>query len=58
MLSEISKREKDKYHRILLICGIQKNMQTKPKLVDSENRLVVVRDKGWGVGDSSLKHLT
>ena len=29
MLSEVSQMEKEKYHMILLLCGIQKNKQNK-----------------------------
>ena len=31
---------------ISLICGIK--TKNKPKLIDTENRLVVGRDGGWG----------
>ena len=40
-----SDREDTRY-RISLICGILK----KAKLIDTENRLVVARSKGWEVG--------
>ena len=46
MLSEISQTVKDKYCMISLTCGIQKTKQRgkkKKKLIDTENRLVVVR---------------
>ena len=38
-----NKTEKDKYHMILLICGILKKQTTKSKLIDTENKLVVAR---------------
>ena len=41
MLSKISQTEKDKYHMILLTCGVK----NKPKLIESKNRLVVGRDE-------------
>ena len=51
-LSEVSQKEKDKYHMISLIPGIQyrvqMNLSTEKKLMDLENRLVVA--KGEGVG--------
>lgn len=46
-LSEMSQTEEDKYHMVLLICGINKT-----KLIYTENRLVVIRgESGWGVGE-------
>ena len=30
ILSEVSQTEKDKYHMILLICGIERNTTNKP----------------------------
>ena len=47
MLSEISQIEKDKYHRISLLCIIKQN---KNKLIDTQNRLVVTRGLGAGGG--------
>ena len=45
ILSEVSQKEKDKYHMISLISGIkymaQTNLSTEKKLRDMENRLVV-----------------
>jgi len=41
MLSKISQTEKDKYHMILLICGVK----NKHKPIESKNRLVVGRDE-------------
>ena len=54
MLSEISQLEKNKYRMISLMCGIQKQQQTKKnKLIDAENRLVVARGGGWGLDEVS-----
>ena len=47
LLSEISQTEKDKYC-ISLICESFKEKQNK--LIDTENRLVVAKDGGWGMG--------
>ena len=57
ILSEVSQKEKDKYHMISLITGIkytaQMNLSTEKKIIDLENRLVAAR-QGWeereGVG--------
>ena len=48
MPSEISYTEKDKYCIACLIFGIRKTIQ-KNKLMDTENRLVVARGRGWGL---------
>ena len=40
MLREISQTEKDKYHMILLICGLLKK---KKVFIDTEKRLIVAR---------------
>ena len=52
-LSEISQKEKDKYHMISLISAIlyraQVNLSTEKKSSDLENRLVFA--KGEGVGE-------
>uniref|UniRef100_A0A8D1EI37 DUF1725 domain-containing protein n=1 Tax=Sus scrofa TaxID=9823 RepID=A0A8D1EI37_PIG len=54
ILSEISHKEKEKYHMIPLISGIsymaQRNLSTEKKIIDSENRLVVAKGSGreWG----------
>ena len=49
ILSEVSQKEKDKYHMMLLICGILKydtNELTKTnRLTDKENKLVVTKRK-------------
>ena len=47
-LSEIYQTEKDKYCMISLICGILKK---KKNLIETKNRLVVARGKGWGMGE-------
>ena len=56
ILSEVSQKEKDKYHMISLISGIecraQMNLSTEKKIMDMENRLVVARGKGEGVGQT------
>ena len=44
MLSEISQTEKDIYHMILYV-----ESKWKTKLINTEDRLVVTRGKGWGV---------
>ena len=56
ILSEISQKEKDKYHMISLISGIQytaqMNLSTEKKITDLENRLVVAlagREREWEV---------
>lgn len=43
-VGEISQTEKDKNHMISLIYGIKKT-KPKTKLIDTKNKLVVVR--GW-----------
>ena len=54
VLSEVSQKEKDKYHMISLICRTsymaQMNLSTEKKLTDLENRLVVAKGEGEGVG--------
>ena len=54
LLSEVSQKEKDKYQIISLISGIkymsQMNLSTKKKLMGLENRLVVAKGEGKGVG--------
>ena len=52
ILSEISQKEKDKYHVISLICGIKyiaQYLQNRNRLTDTENRLVVAEGEGEGV---------
>ena len=51
MLSKISQTDKDKYHMILLTCGVK----NKPKLIESKNRLVVGRGTGGGMGEGGSK---
>ena len=54
ILSEVSQKEKDKYHMISLISGIsymaQMNLSTEKKIMALENRLVVAKGLGreWG----------
>ena len=49
LLSEVSQREKDKYHMILLICRIFKKMlqmnlfTNRNRLTDLENKLMVTK---------------
>lgn len=45
LLNEISQREKNKYHMT------NETNKTKPRLTDTENRLVVAkREEGWVKG--------
>ena len=50
ILSEKSQKEKDKYHMISPISGIeyrpQMNLSTEKKLMDLENRVVVTKGEG------------
>ena len=53
ILSEVSQKEKDKYHMISLISGIQNmiqmNLFTKQKqLTDVEKLMITKGEKGWG----------
>ena len=54
ILGEVSQKEKDKYCMISLISGIQykaqMNLSTEKKIMDLENRLVVAKGEGEGVG--------
>jgi len=54
ILSEVSQKEKDKYHMIPLISGIkyiaQMNLPTEKKIMDLEIRLVVAKVEREGVG--------
>ena len=62
--TQVSDKEEDKYH-ISLVCGIQHmtqmNLPTKQnKLLDMENRLVVVKERsdgeGWiGIWDQQMQ---
>ena len=68
ILSEVSQKENDKYHMISLISGIQytaqRNLSTeKKKVLDLENRCVVAKGEGEGLGawgkidaECSLQH--
>ena len=49
ILSEISQKEKDKYHMILHIWNLIHGTNEK-KTMDLENRLVVAKAEGEGVG--------
>ena len=50
ILSIVSQKEKDKYHMISLISGIeytaQTNLSIEKKIMDMENRLVVAEGRG------------
>ena len=54
ILSEVSQKEKDKFHMISHISGIQykaqMNLSTEKKLVDLENRFVVAKGEWDGLG--------
>ena len=54
ILSEVSQKEKDKYHMTSPISGIeymaQMNLSLKKKLMDLKNRLVVAKGVGEEVG--------
>ena len=54
ILREVSQKEKDKYHMILLTCGTknmaQRNLSTKQKLTDIQSRLVVATGERGGSG--------
>ena len=54
ILSEVSQKEKDKYHMISLTSAIydtaQMNLYTEKKIMDLANRLVVAKGEGEGVG--------
>ena len=65
ILSEVSQKEKDKYHMLSIISGIyymaQRNLSAEKKLMDIENRLVLPRggsgvDWGFGVNRCELLH--
>ena len=49
IMSEVSQKLKDKYHMIPLISA-QMNLSTEKKTMDLENRLVVAKVEGKGVG--------
>ena len=60
ILSEVSQKEKDKYHMISHIWnlkyGTNESFHTKQKILDMENRLVIA--KGEGVGWTGNRGLT
>ena len=62
VLSEVSQTEKDKYHMILLICGVlktrQMNLQSRNRLLDLENELMLNRAKHGGRGELGSLGLT
>ena len=53
-LVSVSQKEKDTYHMISLISGIeykaQRNLSTEKKLMDMENRLVFAKGEREGMG--------
>ena len=54
ILSEVSQKEKDKYHMISLICGIWKKrykwtyLQNRNRPKDTGNKLMVTKGEGCG----------
>uniref|UniRef100_A0A8D0R5A6 DUF1725 domain-containing protein n=1 Tax=Sus scrofa TaxID=9823 RepID=A0A8D0R5A6_PIG len=61
ILSEVSQKEKGKYHMLSLISGIQcmaqMNFSTEKKIMDLQNRLVVAKGEGVGwIGSLGLIH--
>ena len=54
ILCEVSQKEKGKYHMISLISGTQymtqMNLSTEKKIMDLENRFVVVKGEREGMG--------
>ena len=52
ILSEVSQKEKGKYHMLSLISGIQcmaqMNFSTEKKIMDMENKCVVAKGRGRG----------
>ena len=66
MIRETHRTEKDKTHKMSLTWGIlqkgkpknQNKNKKNPELIDTENRLVVARDRGWGTGKVSESHQT
>ena len=53
MLSEVSQKEKDKYHydsTYIWNLIAQMNLSTEKKIMDLENRLVVAKEEREGVG--------
>ena len=54
ILSEMSQKDKDKYHMISLITGIeypaQMNISSEKKIMDLENRLLAAQWERGGVG--------
>ena len=62
ILSEVSQKDKDKNHKISLISGIsdttQMNLSAEKKIMDLENRHVVAKGDGEGVGWTGSLGLT
>ena len=64
ILSEVSQTQKDKYHMILLICGILKKkkkrtyLQNRNRLTVLENELMLPVGKGEGEGQIGSLGLT
>ena len=65
ILSEMSQKDKDKYHMISLITGIcytaQVNLSTEKKIMDLENRFVAAqleREVVGGIGSLGLSDTT
>ena len=53
ILSEVSQKEKDKYHTPLILgisYMVQMNLSTEKKIIDLENRPVVAKGEEEGVG--------
>ena len=53
MLSEVSQTQKDKYHMISFICGIEKTKQmnkqkSRKRPTDTENKVMVARGEEGG----------
>ena len=66
ILSEVSQKEKDKYHVISLISGIQymaqMDLSTEKKVMDLEKRLIIANDGGgngmdWEFGVSTANYI-
>ena len=60
--SEVSQKEKNKYHMISLICGILNTAQNRNRPTNTDNRLLVAKVGGgsgmdWEFGVSRFKLL-
>ena len=49
ILSEVTRREKDKYHMMSIVCETE-HVALMNLSIDIENRLVVAREEGAGEG--------